>query len=78
MDVGYTVDHKRTEFLGESLDGRSVGEIEEVFNTTDLVSENLALRIVFEMTITFETTLNEFPELLSKGVVVKEVMYTKT
>lgn len=53
-------------------------EIEEVYKTTNLVSENLALGIVLEMTITFETAFNEFPELLSKGVVVEEVVNTET
>jgi len=29
------------------------------------------------MTVTFETTLNKFPELLSKGVMVEEVVDTE-
>jgi len=30
------------------------------------------------MTVTFETTLNKFPELLGKGVMVEEVVDTET
>ena len=79
MDIGYTVDHKGAKFLSKSLDGRSVREIgESIFEKTNLVSDNLALGIVLEMTVTLETAFNKFPKFGGKGVVVKEVVDTET
>ena len=79
MDIGYTVDHIGTKFLRKSLDGRSVREIEErIFEKANLVSNNLALGIVFEVAVTLETTFNKFPKLCSEGVVVEEVVDTET
>jgi hypothetical protein len=53
-------------------------EQEAEYNAANLISENFTLCIILEMTVALETALNKFPELLGKGLVVEEVVDTKT
>jgi hypothetical protein len=41
----------------------------------DLIARNLALCVIFEMTIAFKTTLHDLAKLLRKGIMIKEVMH---
>ena len=49
----------------------------ERYEKYDLITLNLALCVIFKMTVALETTLDDLTELLRKGIMIKKVMHSE-
>jgi hypothetical protein len=74
VNVDDAVHNKRLQLLGELLKGDKLKSLVDL-NEINLVANDFAFRIVFEMSVAFETAFDDFPEFGSKGLFIKQMVY---